>query len=164
MIRLAQQADCWRLAELHVASWKDAYEGILPKTYLDSLSVEKRSQDWETLLGSGESKVLLHFDGGHLVGFGALCPSRDDDGEESGEVSALYYAKSAWGTGLAAELMELIQKELKNDGFSRITLWVLRENARAQAFYRKFAFVADGTKRKLERDSVTIEEIRMVRS
>lgn len=161
MIRLAQQADCGRLAELHVASWKDAYEGILPKAYLDSLSVERRCQNWETLLGSGESKVLLHFDGCHLVGFGALCPSRDDDGEGSGEVSAIYYEKSAWGTGLAAELMEMLQNELKNDGFSRVTLWVLRENARAQAFYRKFGFAADGAERKLERDSVTIDEIRM---
>ena len=164
MIRLAQQADCWRLAELHVASWKDAYEGMLPKTFLDSLSVEKRSQNWGALLDSGESKVFLHFDGDHLVGFGAFCPSRDDDGEGSGEVSAIYYVKRAWGTGLAAELMEMVQRELKNDGFNRVTLWVLRENARAQAFYRKFGFAADGAERKLERDSVTIDEIRMVRS
>ena len=42
MIRLATLADARAIAELHVASWRAAYVGILPPAYLEGLSVEER--------------------------------------------------------------------------------------------------------------------------
>lgn len=164
MIRPACQTEFQELALLHVASWRDAYAGILPEEFLEKLSVEERSVMWEKSLSSSEIKVLLHFDEGLLVGFAAICPSRDEDGKGVGEIAAIYYRKEVWGTGLASELMNLVQKELLNAGFRKASLWVLRENRRAQAFYKKFGFVADGTERKFERDSVSFDEIRMARS
>jgi len=164
MIRSARQTDCQKLAELHVASWRDAYADILPKEFLDMLNVDKRSAGWKRVLGSSESKVFLHFNESNLVGFSAICPSRDEDGEGVGEIGAIYYRKYVWGAGLASELMKVIQTELLDAGFRKVTLWVFRENARAQAFYKKHGFAADGTERKFERGTACCDEIRMARS
>lgn len=72
MIRRAQKSDCKELAILHTASWREAYEGILPKMYLDSLHVEDRARRWERLLDSSENNVLLHFVGNQMLGFASI--------------------------------------------------------------------------------------------
>ena len=45
-IREAREGDELAIAEAHVASWKTTYAGLLPKEFLDSLSVENRKKMW----------------------------------------------------------------------------------------------------------------------
>jgi len=42
MIRPATPEDARAIAEVHVASWRYAYRGLLPDDVLDRLSVEER--------------------------------------------------------------------------------------------------------------------------
>jgi hypothetical protein len=42
-IRIATPDDAQALAEMHVASWRETYSGLLPDKMLSSLSVEARA-------------------------------------------------------------------------------------------------------------------------
>jgi RimJ/RimL family protein N-acetyltransferase len=55
-----------------------------------------------------------------------------------------------------------VHEELTGAGYSRISLWVLFENTRAIAFYRKHGFVFDGRERTAAVRGATLREVRMV--
>ena len=59
IIRLAGTSDIPIIAALHIEGWKGAYGGIVDQAYLDSLTVEKRIEDWTQWTASGESTVFL---------------------------------------------------------------------------------------------------------
>ena len=64
----------------------------------------------------------------------------------TGEVTAIYLAESAAGTGLGHELFDRIQDELRAAGFTRGSLWVLETNARARRFYEREGWRWDGAR------------------
>ena len=51
---------------------------------------------------------------------------------------------------------------LKDEGYERVSLWVLEKNERARRFYEKFGFRFDGTRKELDFDGI-MHEIRYVR-
>jgi GNAT superfamily N-acetyltransferase len=66
----------------------------------------------------------------------------------------LYVHAADHGTGIGRALLEAVI-----DSAEPAALWVADPNPRAQAFYRKHGFAADGTARYEDR----VREIRMVR-
>jgi hypothetical protein len=46
VVRRAEPQDAPAVARVHVASWRQAYRGLLPQEYLDSLSIEARTTTW----------------------------------------------------------------------------------------------------------------------
>ncbi len=46
LIRTARPDDARSVAEVHVASWRHAYRGLLPDDYLERLSVDDREAMW----------------------------------------------------------------------------------------------------------------------
>lgn len=165
MIRRALVEDCGQLAELHTMAWKDAYKDILPKSFLDGLDVSARKVNWEKVIAQDLHLVFLHIVDEELSGFAAICPSRDEDVDSTfGEISSIYYQRSAWGQGFADELMAHVLSELSGTGYEKTTLWVLRKNDRAISFYKKHGFCPDGMEQEFERNGVVFDEIRMIRS
>ena len=73
----------------------------------------------------------------------------------SGHVVVLYVAGGDHDTGAGRALLEAVV-----DPDETAALWVADPNPRAQAFYRKHGFVADGTAQV----EGGVREIRMVRS
>jgi hypothetical protein len=45
-VRTANEADLLQLAEIHVASWQDAFRGVVPDTILDGMSVAASLKRW----------------------------------------------------------------------------------------------------------------------
>jgi hypothetical protein len=45
-VRRAELRDAAGIAAVHVASWQEAYRGLLPQEYLESLSVRDRIETW----------------------------------------------------------------------------------------------------------------------
>lgn len=56
-IRLAVPDDAAGIATVHVKTWQFAYKGQIPNSYLDSLSVEKRTETWRTQLETPKEGV-----------------------------------------------------------------------------------------------------------
>lgn len=149
IIRQAQIADAPQIARVHIASWQEAYAGIVPDDVLDNLDVARREEQWRDLLERGPRESLrtwLAEVDSDVVGFGSFGPSRDEDADRrTSEIYSIYLLPSAWGRGVARELMRTLLAEPEaNDP---ITLWVLADNERARHFYRRHGFAPDGTER-----------------
>lgn len=76
--------DAAGIAAVHVISWQHAYAGLIPQDYLDSLSVQDRTQSWERNLTRpptpGVATLVVELDL-RIIGFASLGPSRDDDAD-----------------------------------------------------------------------------------
>jgi GNAT superfamily N-acetyltransferase len=146
-VRPATREDAREIAEVHVASWRHAYRGLLPDDYLEKLSVDEREAQRLAWFAdpSPATGVLVAEDAGRVVGFATFGPSRDDDAlEGTGEVPAIYVDPQVLGTGVGRDLFEAVTVALRSAGFARATLWVLEANGLARRFYEKAGWSWDG--------------------
>ena len=168
-VRRATPQDARSIAEVHVRSWQAAYQGLIPQEYLDALDPARqlearakriRDMDWT----KGGCLIAEH--GNRVIGFVHYGPTRDnDDGREPiGEVAAIYLASESWGKGFGRELMNAALAHLAGAGYAQVTLWVLDTNSRAQSFYEKAGFTADGAVKLDDRGSFQLREVRYRRS
>lgn len=167
MIRDALPIDAQGIAQVHVRSWQQAYRELLPSDFLDSLSatLPRREAYWRDALTRGEGDVLVAELDGQVVGWIAVGPCRDQDrsGAEWGEVQALYVLADHWGKGIGTALWQTGSERLFDQGYGRLSLWVLAANARAISFYQRHGARAEpDSRRSLVRGGVTLEEVRYV--
>jgi len=138
LIRKAMPSDTSALGELHVRTWQEGYRGLLSEEVLASLSIEGRTQTWETILTQHpEVIVLVAEDTEKLVGFTSAGPLQKNPQANplQAELGAIYLRESYWGAGIGSQLMQQIEAELKNHGFTTVVLWVFTDNERASDFY-----------------------------
>jgi GNAT superfamily N-acetyltransferase len=157
------------IAIVHVRSWQAAYRGLVPQEYLDSLEVEQRYPVWERILGEAEwprAGTFVADDGGDVVGFASICPSRDDDEEpaSAGELAAIYLLPESWGMGLGRELMTFALSAFSDAAFDEATAWVLDTNSRARRFYEAAGWHADGAVKQDGRRGLVLNEVRYRRA
>ena len=140
--RQADVADADMIGALHVASWRETYRGILPDELLGRLSVEARSAMWRSVLSGsvnwGGTDVLVAENGGGIVGFGACGAQRDEILGGQGfdaEIGAIYVLQTEQRAGIGTSLMHLMARSLLGSGRKAASLWVIRENVHARAFY-----------------------------
>jgi ribosomal protein S18 acetylase RimI-like enzyme len=144
-IRIAIPEDAAELGKMHVASWKETYAGILPDAMLSALSIEGRTAMWDPILREPEKadSTVVHLveDGGSIVGFGSCGSQRSETLKVKGydgEIGAIYVLRAFQRQGVGARLMSTMALDLMFRGFNSASLWVLRENAVARAFYERF--------------------------
>jgi len=145
--REATLDDAAGLAEVQVLSWKAAYQGKIPASYLEGLTVAQKTKEWIRILQSNTTKtVLAQKSGKGVVGFVNFGNYRDDDlpKEEVAEIRALYVHPEHWREGIGKQLIELTTQNCKKSGYKRIALWVLDSNDSAQRFYQFLGFQFDG--------------------
>lgn len=165
-VRPAEVADARGIAEVHVESWQWAYAGLLPADLLAGLDVEARAERWASNLAEpGDGRTLVGCRGEQVVGFTSFGPARDQlDGPPAGELWALYVRPSVAGDGTGYLLHEAAMAALREHGFTRGVLWMLRGNVRAQAFYERQAWRVDGAVKVDERpEGFVLNEIRFQR-
>jgi GNAT superfamily N-acetyltransferase len=146
IIRAATIADAHEIAEVHVASWKAAYRGLIPDSVLDGLSVPKRAEMWQRIIAEQKFQLLVAEHNDRIVGLVNFGSARDPDAVLglTGEILAIYVDPNRWHEGIGRELLEAALSELKSAGFNEATLWVLDANSRARVFYDRVGFSVDG--------------------
>ncbi len=156
-VRRANGGDAPAIADIHVRSWRAAYRGILPDSLLDDLSVPERERSWSALVGNHENRwlTLVADSRRDLAGFCSVAiPSRDEAaGEKTAEIGALYVDPDQWRRGVGGAMLSSALKELSENGWRDVILWVLPENQSALAFYDRFGFVVEHGVEKLEERS-----------
>ncbi len=146
MIRKAQPDDARAIAEVHVASWLAAYRGLMPDEALDALDVDLRAARWRAGLADGSAGALVAEDDDGIYGWATVARSRDPDAaDDVGELWGLYLHPRAWSRGLGRELHDAALGELRGQGFTVATLWVLEGNERARRFYERQGWRSDGS-------------------
>jgi ribosomal protein S18 acetylase RimI-like enzyme len=142
LVRRARVGDAAPLARADVQAWRETYPGIVPQRFLDRLDPAVRARYWRGALGAvrgpAESAVFVAEMPGHgIVGFGACGDERVGLPDTDGEFHALYLLKVAQDLGLGRRLMQAMARELVLRGARAVSVWTLRDNRRARAFYEK---------------------------
>ena len=141
IVRIAETGDARAIAEVHVASWRAAYRGIVPDRVLDGLSVDEREARWRGQLGDGAPLILVAVEEDRVVGFSAT---------SGDEIGALYVRPAMWRRGVGSALLAQTLGELRRGGVRAAELWVFRDNDAAVAFYERHRFVLDGAEQAHE--------------
>ncbi len=134
-LRRAGAADAGAIAALHAESWRRHYRGAYSDAFLDGDVLEDRLVVWrERLAAEEDARVTIIAEAGAPVGFVNAYLAADP---RSGTlVENLHVARDVQRGGLGRRLMaavaEVCCSRARGEG---MYLWVLEQNAPAQAFY-----------------------------
>ncbi len=133
-IRRGRAPDAAAIARVYVDSWRSAYKGLIPQTYLNSLSYDAFERHWRRTFASRAWAFVAEYDG-QIVGIasGGRCRKI---GIASGELFILYVLNEYHGNGIGRALFDACQYELTKRGHPDILVWVLEENP-ARGFYER---------------------------
>jgi ribosomal protein S18 acetylase RimI-like enzyme len=161
---LAGVRDATAIAKVHVASWRGAYAGLLPQPLLDTLSVQRRAEQWRDQLADTEQVTLVAVGvTEEVIGFASVGASGDADADAStGELYAIYLSP-LWGVGIGSTLHDAAVAML-SQRYTEATLWVLDGNTRARAFYERQGWDTNGLVREETRGGAVLNEVRYRRS
>ena len=158
VVRPARVADAPQMARVNVQGWQETYRGLVPDALLDDPGFRAaRERFWTAALTDERyeaNRVAVAERHGGLVGIAMSGPPLDADAAWTRQLYVLYVLAADHGTGTGRELLDAVVPP-----GDTASLWVADPNPRAQAFYRKHGFAADGTARLDD----GVREIRMVR-
>jgi L-amino acid N-acyltransferase YncA len=163
LIRDMTLADCDRVAEIRVRGWQRAYRDLIPRSFLDAMSVAEdaeRRRSRFTTAGEGVVNLVAEREG-QVVGWACHGPYREGElltGDA--ELYAMYVDVRHLGDGLGHALIQESLRRCTAAGHPRMLLWVLKGNARARRFYERQGFRADGTEEPFEVDGALVPEVR----
>ena len=140
-IRAATADDAPAIGEVRDASWRAAYEHLVPAGVLDDVDTARWVEYLSERLRTGSLSALVAERDGAVRGYAFYGPCRDDDLSGWGEVYAIYAHPDEWSTGMGRALITAAVEKLR----PQVVLWVLEANQRARRFYELAGFVADGT-------------------
>jgi ribosomal protein S18 acetylase RimI-like enzyme len=145
-IRDATVEDAGAIARLQLESWRDAYRGLLPDDYLDSLDENDRTAQWQATIAEADERVsvLAAEEDDQIVGFVHTGPSETTD---EGQMFAMHVRPPLRGHGIGFDLHDLALRRLRQGGFHEVELWLLKMNRRARQFYERQGWEDEGTER-----------------
>ncbi|GAA1797287.1 aldo/keto reductase [Agromyces neolithicus] len=143
-VRAARVDDAAEMARVNVRSWRETYRGVMRDEVLDDPELPGiREQFWRDILTDERyraNRVAVAERGGDLIGIAMAAPPQDSDSAWGVQIYVLYVVEVEHGSGAGAALLDAVLGPRES-----AVLWVADPSPRAQAFYRKHGFVADGT-------------------
>lgn len=146
-IRDATLADAEAIARVNIEAMRAEYAGIVGAEKLASLSVADYARRWRGWIGEGD-RVCVALVRDALVGFACYGPEAGGRSPEVGELFAFYVEPRMQGRGAGSQLHDAAQRGMRAFGAREAVLWVIRENARARAFYEHRGWRAEGGERR----------------
>lgn len=162
-IRRARQTDARGIAQVRVETWRAAYDELLPKRFLDGLSVDQSEQRWaqEMRVLPADRQPWVAETHERIVGFVIGGPARDDTlPMGTGEVYAIYVLPDCWERGVGRSLLSHVERDLAGHGYDQAVLWVLADNARARYFYESAGWQLDGASKVDTIGGIEVSEVR----
>ncbi|MHA7291553.1 GNAT family N-acetyltransferase [Arthrobacter sp. MDT3-24] len=158
-VRYARVEDAAEMARVNVRAWRETYGGVMADHVLDDPGLPAaRERFWTAMLSDERyraNRVAVAERDGEVIGIAMAGPSQSSGSQWGTHLYVLYVVAAEHGTGIGAALLDTVVGP--DDSAA---LWVADPNPRAQAFYRKHGFVADGTVNVED----GVREIRMVRT
>jgi ribosomal protein S18 acetylase RimI-like enzyme len=142
-IRSATVEDAHVVAELHADSWRRHYRGAYSDSFLDGDVLSDRQAVWTERLATGaDTETILAEAGERLVGFVHVI--FDADPEHGSLVDNLHVTYERKRRGVGSRLMSEAARTVNGREPGGLYLWVLEQNAAAQAFYKARGGVVSG--------------------
>jgi ribosomal protein S18 acetylase RimI-like enzyme len=155
-VRRAVLADAEAIGRVHYATHLETYTGKFPEGVIESNPPERRARMWTRIISDGVGEAWVAEREDEIVGFAGAGLSRDDNSPRELELWSIYLLAAHHGSGLGQGLLDAAL------GDRPASLWVLADNPRAIAFYRRNGFEPDGTERIDERYG-NVRELRLLR-
>lgn len=97
-IRQANPEDARSCASVHIESWKVAYRGLVPDSYLDDLDFLAREESFRQIYTRQPEDNFLVEENGQVIGILTIGECRDDDLEMActGEIWGIYLHPEHW--------------------------------------------------------------------
>ena len=147
------------MARVQVRCWQETYRGLMSDTVLDDPGlVAVRNRFWTAVLTDEryrENRAAVAERDGVVVGIAMSGPPLEAAVTWVRQLYVLYVLAADHGTGAGPALLEAVVAPE-----DAVALWVADPNPRAQAFYRKHGFAADGAAEVKD----GVRQIRMVRA
>jgi GNAT superfamily N-acetyltransferase len=139
-VRPATLSDIEGIAKVHVDTWRTAYSGIMPQSFLDSLKYENRERQWKSTLekmepSTTDCRLVVESPESGIVGFVAGGKPIHPHTSFTGELYAVYVLKTHQRFGFGRKLTAGLVKWLIANSFNDMYLWVLEENLATRCFY-----------------------------
>jgi ribosomal protein S18 acetylase RimI-like enzyme len=159
-LRQATPEDAEAVVLMHTLSHEESYPHLLSPAFFSARreAMQERVERRRKYLDVPHPRIIALDADEQVVGLADAGPGRDEDGPVPLELYSIYVLGRAQGRGLGAALLDAAIGE------SPAYLWVLEDNPRAQAFYRRQGFLPDGKRRLLPPEWESVPEIRMVRA
>ena len=132
-IRPATPEDARAIAHAQVETWKTAYRGIIADDFLDTFSVDERTDRWTEVLQRPEQGSFVAEIDDALIGFANGGPERDGHENFKGELYGLYVFPDWHGQGVGKRLVTTFADWLLGSGIATMLVWTLADNP-----YRRF--------------------------
>jgi ribosomal protein S18 acetylase RimI-like enzyme len=140
MIRRATESDATAIAQVHLATWRSTYGGIVAQDHIDSLTVDAYSTRWRSrLIGSTNPPptVLVATDvSGDIIGFTSGGTTRENSLPFDAELYAIYVLQECQGRGIGRSLVNDLVGHLLEHGHTSLCVSVLTNNP-ARLFYER---------------------------
>ncbi len=164
-VRPATVRDAKAIARVHAAASGAMHRERFGLDKHSGPAREERQAYWREAIEYSEPQVKVVIEGETMVGFVGFDRSRDKGTPSTtGEIWALCVLPAQWRQGIGTALWEAAQEGLREEGCTRVTVWVPLRDARALQFFERAGFKRDADSvRGLQIGSTRIEEIRLGR-
>jgi len=148
----ARISDVPVLARIHADSWRAAYRGLIPDSYLERFTYQRREESFRQSLAANAEETYLIQQNDQVVGLLTLGAARDSDVDIhcTGEIWGIYLSPSTWRKGIGKQVVQAAEAMLQARGCETIVLWVLEKNQQARRFYEAMGFNADGASKSID--------------
>lgn len=159
VIRAPRPHEAEELADLHVRTWEETYEGAFPPSAWDESARAQRLNMWEAICSRPRptDRFAVDVRQGVLIGLAGAGASTDEASVRGKHLYFIYFLADAQGSGAGQALLDAVLSREEP-----ASLWVLEGNARARSFYERNGFAVDGARQDTGFDTGG-EEVRMLR-
>jgi len=150
----------FKISKIYEESWKYAYKGLIPESFLDSLE----SGRWVSFLELEDINTIVMTENGEYIGTSSFCASRFEEHQSAGEIVSIYLMPEYMGKGWGRKLINVILEELRKQGYREIFLYVLEENKKAIRFYENSGFMRENDYLEDKIGGKSVREVRYTRT
>lgn len=165
-VRTAKPDDAPAVARLRVASWRHAYQRIVPDEWLAGMRPESTVANWAERAAAPGFFVAVDADD-QPKAFCLVDDARQETDRHptlrTGELIAIYADPAVLGTGAGSAVHGAALAHLGARGFEYAVLWVLADNELGLRFYRGQGWQPDGGQTELTIGGRTLTELRYTR-
>lgn len=139
VIRKATCEDAAEIANVHTNSWREAYKGLVPQSFLDDkpLHFKNRYELWKKVTANEKQTTLVAESKEHgVIGFINGTFGRDEEYKNYAEVWCIYLMEKYHGKKIGFNLLREYFDAHLVLGYKKGYLWVLADNPTI-SFYEK---------------------------
>jgi GNAT superfamily N-acetyltransferase len=168
-VRVAWADDAAGMADVQVRAWRFRYADVLPPDVLGGLDPQAFAEQWRrSLTGAKEARqrVLVALARSRVKGFAVTEPSSDPDCDPvaDAEISEFVIDPEAVSNGHGSRLLQACVDTMRQDRFSRCTVWLSSTDDALRQFLVDAGWAADGAHRELDLEgdgSIRVRQVRL---